>query len=92
MDVRGKPLGAQHLRVQEPTHLWRGKGRNVAEPCGAQRTLAFGLHHAAVADKDQLGDPKTGPERVHLLGHGDRIGRIALIHVHGQGLALRRGQ
>src|SRR6059058_2052693 len=51
MDMRGKPLCAEHLRLEEPAHLGHGQRGDVAEPCGGQRTLAFGLHHAAVADE-----------------------------------------
>ena len=58
MDVRSKPLGAQDLFVEEPAHLGGGERRNVAEARGGQRGLAFGLHHATIANEDEFGDPK----------------------------------
>ena len=92
MDVRGKPLGMEGLRLEKPADLGRGQCRDVAEPHGGQVALAFGLHHAPVANEDHLGDPKTGLECVYLLRHGHRVGRVALIHMDGQGLSIRRGQ
>ena len=91
IDLSGKPLRAEHLCLEEPAHLGDGQRGDVAEPCRGQRALAFGLHHAAVTDEDHFGDPKPAPQRVDLRGHGDRIGRVALVHMHGQGLASHRG-
>jgi hypothetical protein len=90
--VCGKPRRAKHLPLEEPTHLGRGPRRDGADPCGAQRGLACGRHPAAVADEDQRGAPQPGPECVDVRRHGDRIGRVALVHRHGHGRTRRRGQ
>jgi hypothetical protein len=92
LDLGGKPLCAEYLCLEEPAHLGGGQRGDVAESCRGQRALALGLDHAAVTDEDHLGDPKARLERMDLLGHSDRIGRVALVHMHSQRLTLRRGQ
>src|SRR5262245_38352324 len=67
--------------------------RDPAEPGVRPKRLDLRLREqAAVADEDDAVQRKASAQRVDLVRHGRRVGRVAGVDVQGDGAAVRIGQ
>jgi hypothetical protein len=84
-------IDLQDAFVQKLPDLGVGQCGNVLKLLSAQRLLAFGLDHPPVANKDNLIDFESVRQDLDLIGHSDRVSRIAFEYLHGQGLTIIGG-
>ena len=94
-DQRGplQELAAEHAFFEQPANGFAPRGGNPAQPRIVARRLDLRLgEQAAVADEDHPAQGKALAQRVDLVRHRGRVGRVAGVDLDRHGAATRVGE